>query len=88
MIAITSPACHIVHHETLSFLLLQVREACTLLDIDILFYPCPKRGPTWRPKVTLHSLCCLLQQEQPTYHHSMDPATTKFHANFMLRHEA
>ncbi|KAL0042144.1 hypothetical protein WJX77_004492 [Trebouxia sp. C0004] len=28
----------------------KVREACTLLDIDVLFYPCPKGGPTWRPK--------------------------------------
>lgn len=28
----------------------KVREACTLLDVDVLFYPCPKGGPTWRPK--------------------------------------
>ncbi|KAL3131916.1 hypothetical protein ABBQ38_007619 [Trebouxia sp. C0009 RCD-2024] len=28
----------------------KVREACTLLDIDVLMYPCPKGGPTWRPK--------------------------------------
>jgi hypothetical protein len=29
----------------------QVREAASILDIDILYYPCPKGGPTWRPKV-------------------------------------
>ena len=29
----------------------QVREACSILDIDILFYPCPKGGPNFRPKV-------------------------------------
>lgn len=29
----------------------QVREATTLLDIDVKFFPCPKGGPTWRPKV-------------------------------------
>ena len=34
---------------------LQVREATTLLDLDVLFYPCPKGGPTWRPKVRLLS---------------------------------
>ncbi|KAK9822987.1 hypothetical protein WJX81_000952 [Elliptochloris bilobata] len=28
----------------------KVREATSLLDIDVLFYPCPKNGPTWRPK--------------------------------------
>ena len=42
----------------------QVREACTLLDIDVKFYPCPKGGPTWRPKVQCdmmqHSVMMLL----------------------------
>ena len=32
----------------------QVREACSLLDLDVLFYPCPKDGPNWRPKVGTH----------------------------------
>ena len=32
-------------------ILTQVREACSLLDLDVLFYPCPKDGPNWRPKV-------------------------------------
>jgi len=29
----------------------KVREAASILDIDVLFYPCPAGGPTWRPKV-------------------------------------
>lgn len=33
----------------------QVREACSLLDLDVLFYPCPKDGPNWRPKVGTRS---------------------------------
>ena len=41
----------VLDHDTQQIPLLQVREACTLLDIDVLFYPCPKGGPTWRPKV-------------------------------------
>lgn len=28
----------------------KVREAVTLLDLDVLFWPCPKDGPTYRPK--------------------------------------
>jgi len=28
----------------------KVREATTLLDVDVLFYPCPKNGTVWRPK--------------------------------------
>jgi glutathione S-transferase len=28
----------------------KVREACTLLDIDVLFYPCPKKGEVHRPQ--------------------------------------
>ena len=28
----------------------QVREAVCILDLDVLFYPTPARGPTWRPK--------------------------------------
>lgn len=31
-------------------LLDQVREAVTILDLDVIFYPCPQGGPTWRPK--------------------------------------
>ena len=29
---------------------LQVREALTLLDLDVLIYPCPKGGTTFRPR--------------------------------------
>ncbi|KAL5682247.1 hypothetical protein ACJX0J_008632, partial [Zea mays] len=29
----------------------KVREMVTVLDLDVLFYPCPKKGPTFRPKV-------------------------------------
>lgn len=28
----------------------KVREAVSILDVDILFYPCPKGGPNFRPK--------------------------------------
>jgi hypothetical protein len=31
---------------------LQVREIVAVLDLDVLFYPCPKNGPNFRPKVT------------------------------------
>ncbi len=30
---------------------LQVREAVSILDLDVMFYPCPAGGPTWREKV-------------------------------------
>ncbi|XP_039059155.1 uncharacterized protein LOC120202874 isoform X2 [Hibiscus syriacus] len=30
----------------------KVREIVSILDLDVLFYPCPKNGPTFRPKVT------------------------------------
>jgi glutathione S-transferase len=29
----------------------KVREALSILDLDALIHPCPKRGPTWRPRV-------------------------------------
>ncbi|KAL0928862.1 hypothetical protein M5K25_000789 [Dendrobium thyrsiflorum] len=29
----------------------KVREIVSILDLDILFYPCPKNGPNFRPKV-------------------------------------
>lgn len=29
----------------------KVREIVAVLDIDVLFYPCPKNGPNFRPKV-------------------------------------
>ncbi|ONM04080.1 Thioredoxin family protein [Zea mays] len=29
----------------------KVREMVTVLDLDVLFYPCPQKGPTFRPKV-------------------------------------
>ncbi|CAM9962856.1 unnamed protein product, partial [Choristocarpus tenellus] len=28
----------------------KVREAVNLLDLDVVFYPCPRDGPTFRPK--------------------------------------
>lgn len=28
----------------------KVREAFIVLDLDVIVYPCPKEGPTWRPK--------------------------------------
>lgn len=30
--------------------LAQVREAVCILDLDVLFYPTPSNGPTYRPK--------------------------------------
>ncbi|KAF7147686.1 hypothetical protein RHSIM_Rhsim03G0074800 [Rhododendron simsii] len=33
------------------FDLLQVREIVAILDLDVLFYPCPRNGPNFRPKV-------------------------------------
>ncbi|XP_035822964.1 uncharacterized protein [Zea mays] len=29
----------------------KVREMVSVLDLDVLFYPCPRKGPTFRPKV-------------------------------------
>ncbi|DBB00245.1 TPA: hypothetical protein ACH3X1_014074 [Trebouxia sp. C0004] len=29
----------------------KVREAVSILDLDVMFYPCPAGGPTWREKV-------------------------------------
>lgn len=31
--------------------LLKVREAVSILDLDVMFYPCPAGGPTWRENV-------------------------------------
>ena len=28
----------------------QVREAISILDLDVAVFPCPKGGVTWRPK--------------------------------------
>ena len=42
-----------LHLLTNACLCIQVREACSILDLDVLFYPCPKDGPNWRPKVGL-----------------------------------
>jgi glutathione S-transferase len=33
----------------------KVREVCSILDIDVLFYPCPQGGPNWRPKAQQES---------------------------------
>ena len=51
------------HEQLLLLKCLQVREATTLLDIDVLFYPCPKGGPTWRPKVQLPTDALMCQQK-------------------------
>src|SRR5258705_8365220 len=29
----------------------KVREALSILDLEAIVYPCPKGGPTWRPRV-------------------------------------
>lgn len=29
----------------------QVREIVAVLDLDVIFYPCPRNGPNFRPKV-------------------------------------
>ncbi|MBA0677332.1 hypothetical protein Goari_018746, partial [Gossypium aridum] len=34
-----------------NFINTQVREIVAVLDIDVMFYPCPKNGPNFRPKV-------------------------------------
>jgi hypothetical protein len=34
----------------LLLLLLQVREAISILDLDVTVYPTPKDGKVWRPK--------------------------------------
>ena len=51
----TSESCTTkrLHLLTNMCLCIQVREACSILDLDVLFYPCPKDGPNWRPKVGL-----------------------------------
>jgi len=30
---------------------MQVREIVAVLDLDVVFYPCPRNGPNFRPKV-------------------------------------
>jgi len=30
---------------------MQVREIVGILDLDVVFYPCPRNGPNFRPKV-------------------------------------
>ncbi len=30
---------------------MQVREAVSMLDLDVVMYPCPRDGDVWRPKV-------------------------------------
>ena len=32
-------------------MVLQVREAVAVLDLEVLYRPCPANGPTWRAKV-------------------------------------
>ncbi len=38
-------------YHVLIWLLFQVREAVNILDLDVIFYPCPRGGPTFRQKV-------------------------------------
>lgn len=35
----------------LNILTVQVREIVAVLDLDILFYPCPRNGPNFRAQV-------------------------------------
>ena len=35
----------------------KVREACSILDIDVQYYPCPQGGPNFRPKVLTVESC-------------------------------
>lgn len=36
---------------TKPFKFVQVREIVAVLDLDVLFYPCPRNSPNFRPKV-------------------------------------
>ena len=56
----------------------KVREAASILDIDVKYYPCPAGGPTWRPKVPPVSLTTLplllrplTRRQQPGIAHSV-----------------
>ncbi|GAB4816927.1 hypothetical protein N2152v2_003973 [Parachlorella kessleri] len=48
----------------------KVREAVCILDLDVLFYPCPKKGPTWRPKA-------VEMGGKPMFPYLVDPNTGK-----------
>jgi predicted membrane protein len=37
-----------------------VREAVHILDLDVLFYPCPKGGATYRPRVTISMMMMMM----------------------------
>ncbi|GAB4856387.1 hypothetical protein Ancab_014307 [Ancistrocladus abbreviatus] len=41
----------IYEFESCPFCRKQVREVVAVLDLDVLFYPCPRNGPNFRPKV-------------------------------------
>ena len=41
----------VAHLHRHALQLLKVREAVSILDLDVIFYPCPAGGPTWREKV-------------------------------------
>jgi hypothetical protein len=51
----------------------KVREAVNILDLDVLFKPCPKDGPNWRPEANQKGgkrmvSCCLSRQPTPSLH--------------------
>lgn len=39
-------------HQLTHFISSQVREIVAVLDLDVLYYPCPRNGPNFRPKVS------------------------------------
>ena len=49
--AATTQACLHPASPDLALLVLQVREAVAVLDLEVLYRPCPANGPTWRAKV-------------------------------------
>ncbi|KAK6942585.1 Glutathione S-transferase, N-terminal [Dillenia turbinata] len=50
----------------------KVREIVSVLDLDVIFYPCPKKGPNFRPKVAQMGG---KQQFPYMVHKSVDPNT-------------
>ena len=59
---------------------MKVREAVSILDLDVMFYPCPAGGPTWREKVRQKG-------GKASFPYMVDPNTglsLSFHFNPML----
>lgn len=59
----------------------KVREAVTILDLDVLFKPCPRDGPTYRPYV-------LSQGGKAQFPYLVDPNTKKemYESDDIIRH--